>query len=275
MNRREEKEVVTEKRMAPPPPPPHPHSIISVPASIIIGSCIIALSILLSGGVLEVKGLTAKKVADAPAAVTPSSAPIAPAAPEQTGPVKVSIDDDAVLGDKNAPITMVEFSDYECPFCKRYFDQTYPQLKTNYIDTGKLKVVFRDLPLSFHDPMATKEAIAANCAREQGGDEAYYKMHDEMFKQTTSNGTGLSVEKLYTMAGSLGLNSANFKTCLDSDKSKAEVAKDLADAGTAGADGTPTFFIGKSDASGTIEGTRLVGAQPYSAFQAVIDQQLK
>ena len=72
-----------------------------------------------------------------------------------------------------------------------------------------------------------------------------------------------------------GLNSANFKTCLDSDKSKAEVAKDLADAGTAGADGTPTFFIGKSDASGTIEGTRLVGAQPYSAFQAVIDQQLK
>lgn len=276
MNRREEKEVVVERRMTPPPPPPHAHSVISVPASIIIGSCIIALSILLSGGVLEVKGLTAKKTTDTPTVAAASSAPAAPAAPEQkTGPVKVSVDDDAVLGDKNAPITMVEFSDYECPFCKRYFDQTYAQIKTNYVDTGKMKVVFRDLPLSFHDPMATKEAIAANCAREQGGDTAYYKIHDEMFKQTTSNGTGLSVDKLYAIASTLGLNADNFKTCLDTEKYKDEVAKDLADAGTAGADGTPTFFIGKSDPSGTIEATRLVGAQPYSAFQAVIDQQLK
>lgn len=273
MNRKEEK-VVEEKRVHMGPPPP-PQTVVSIPASIIIGSIIIALSILLSGGVLEIKGLTAKKAGVAVASTAPlaSSAPLAPA--PETGPVKVSVDDDAVLGDKNAPLTMVEFSDYECPFCKRYFDQTYPEIKKNYVDTGKLKIVFRDLPLSFHDPMATKEAIAANCAREQAGDEAYYKMHNAMFTQTTSNGNGLTVDKLYTIAGEVGLNATNFKTCLDSEKYKDEVAKDLADAGAAGADGTPTFFIGKSDPSGTIEGTRLVGAQPYNAFSTVIDGLLK
>ena len=273
MNRREEK-VISEKHVQPAPPPP-PQTMISVPASIIIGSCIIALSILLSGGVLEIKGLTSKKpgLAAASSAPVASSAPAAPA--PETGPVKVSVDDDAVLGDKNAPLTMVEFSDFECPFCKRYFDQTYPEIKKNYVDTGKLKIVFRDLPLSFHDPMATKEAIAANCAREQAGDEAYYKMHSAMFTQTTSNGNGLTVDKLYTIAGEVGLNTSNFKTCLDAEKYKDEVQKDLADAGVAGADGTPTFFIGKSDPSGTIEGTRLVGAQPYNAFSTVIDGLLK
>lgn len=274
MNRREEKQV-EEKHLHHTPPPP-PASFISVPASIIIGSCIIALSILLSGGVLEVKGLSAKKLGNtATASTTPSASSAPAAAAPETGPVKVSVGDDAVLGDKNAPLTMVEFSDYECPFCKRYFDQTYPEIKKNYVDTGKLKIVFRDLPLSFHDPMATKEAIAANCAKEQGGDEAYYKMHNAMFTQTTSNGTGLSVDKLYTIAGEVGLNASNFKTCLDSDKYKSEVSKDLADAGAAGADGTPTFFIGKSDPSGTIEGARLVGAQPYNAFSTIIDGLLK
>jgi protein-disulfide isomerase len=277
MNRREEKLVEERTTAHVSHPPHHPApSIISVPASIIIGSTIIALSILLSGGVLEVKGLTGKKMGTtATASTAPAASSVPAAAAPDTGPVKVSIDDDAVLGDKNAPLTMVEFSDYECPFCKRYFDQTYPELKKNYIDTGKLKVVFRDLPLTFHDPMATKEAVAANCAKEQGGDAAYYKMHDAMFTQTTSNGTGLSVDKLYTIAGEIGMNAANFKTCLDSDKYKDEVKKDLADAGTAGADGTPTFFVGKSDPSGTIEGTRLVGAQPYTAFSTIIDGLLK
>ena len=114
--------------------------------------------------------------------------------PEATGSTEimnVSLDDDPVLGDKSAPVTMVEFSDYECPFCKRYFDSTYPELKRDYIDTGKVKVVFRDLPLSFHDPVATIEAVAANCAREQGGDESYFKMHNAIFSATKSNGEGV------------------------------------------------------------------------------------
>ena len=251
----------------------------SVPGSIIVGSVIISLSILLSSGVIKIKGVTPQglaagnnQLAQAPVQPTQQAPQAAPA--EDTGPVKVALDDDPILGDKDAPITLVEFSDYECPFCKRHFDQTYSELKKDYIDTGKVKLVFRDLPLSFHDPMATTEAIAANCAREQGGDTAYFKFHDEMFKRTTSNGNGLNKEKIYQIAVDNGLNETNFKACLDGEKYKDEVAKDLADASNYGASGTPTFFIGKS--TGTeIEGTKLVGAQPYSAFKTIIDQQLK
>lgn len=192
---------------------------------------------------------------------------------EPAGPVKVSVDDDAVLGDKNAPVTLIEFVDYECPFCKSFFDQTFPQIKKNYIDTGKVKFVMRDLPLSFHQN-AHKESQAAECAREQGGDSAYFKYHDEIFKRTISNGTGLALTQLSVIANDLGLNGNNLQSCLDSEKYKAEVDKDLADASKAGANGTPTFFVGKSDSSGAIDGQIVVGAQPYSAFQVVIDQML-
>lgn len=244
----------------------------TVPGSIIIGALIISIAILMSGGVIKIKGGLAAQAPtqpEQPAQPAPEAAP-----PENTGPVKVSLDDDPVLGNKNAPVTLVDFSDYECPFCKRHFDQTYPQLKTDYIDTGKVKMVYRDLPLSFHDPMATKEAIAANCAREQGDDTAYFKYHHEIFKRTKSNGNGLAVDDLYAIASDLALNPGNFKTCLDSEKYKDEVSKDLADASKYGATGTPTFFIGKSTGS-EIEGTMLVGAQPYSAFKTIIDQLLK
>lgn len=193
---------------------------------------------------------------------------------EDMTPKKVSIDDDAVLGEANAKVTMIDFTDYECPFCKKYVDETFAQIKKDYIDSGKIKYVVRDLPLSFHQN-AHKEAQAAECAREQGGDETYFKYHDEIFKRTTSNGTGLALDQLSVIANYLGLDDDALQSCLDSEKYKAEVDKDLADASTVGASGTPTFFIGKSNNSGTITGTKLVGAQPFSAFKAIIDQQLK
>lgn len=202
--------------------------------------------------------------------------PQAPQAlPEDTGPVKVSIDDDPILGDKNAPLTMIDFSDYECPFCKRYFDETFAQIKKDYIDTGKIKYVYRDLPLPFHDPLATLEAVAANCAREQGDDTTYFAYHDEIFARTKSNGNGLAKEDLSTIATDLGLNLNTFQSCVDTESNKDEVQKDVADATKVGASGTPTFFIGKSTSDGVIEGTKIVGAQPFSAFKTIIDQQLK
>lgn len=195
-------------------------------------------------------------------------------APQVTKGV-ASIDDDPVLGDKNAPVTVIEFSDYECPFCKRHFDSTYPELVKKYIDTGKVKLVFRDFPLSFHEPMASKEAIAASCARDQGGDKKYFEFHNEIFKRTTSNGTGLDDAKIKTIASDLKLNMETFTTCL-SDTAKAdEVKKDIADGTAAGASGTPTFLIGKSTSNGKIDGDLVVGAQPFAAFQAVIDPLLK
>ncbi len=248
---------------------------LTTPIATIIGAVIISLSILINGGVIQIKGLASAKSGTSPTAALPDNPTTAPAAPETpSGPVKVSVDDDPVLGDKNAPVTLVEFSDYECPFCKRHFDQTYVDLKKDYIDTGKVKLVFRDLPLSFHEPMATKEAVAANCAREQGDDSTYYKFHDEMFKKTTSNGTGLDDAKVNAIAEGLGLNISNFKSCYESQKYKDEVAKDMADAGKIGASGTPSFVVGNSTDNGEIEGQLIVGAQPYAAFKTIIDEKL-
>lgn len=200
-----------------------------------------------------------------------------PTAPQPQQPTKgvASVDDDPVLGDKNAPVTIVEFSDYECPFCKRHFDETLPQLIENYVDTGKVKIVFRDFPLSFHDPLATKEAVAANCAREQGGDSKYFEYHNEVFTRTKSNGNGLAEADLTTIATDLGLNLSSFNTCITDPAQTDEVKKDIADGSAAGASGTPTFVIGKSTANGEIDGDLVVGAQPYAAFQAIIDPLLE
>lgn len=203
-----------------------------------------------------------------------NNAPIPQTPTDNGSPVKVSVDDDPVLGDKNAKVTLIDFSDYECPFCKRYFTDTYPQLKKDYIDTGKIKIVFRDLPLNFH-ANAAREAEAAECARKQGGDTVYFQYHDQIFTKTTSNGTGLALDQLPIIARDLKLNVNQFQQCLDSGEFKSEVEKDLADAAMVGATGTPTFFIGKSTTNGEIDAIKLVGAQPYSAFKTIIDEKLK
>lgn len=245
---------------------------ISTSSAILIGAILISISILMSSGVIKINNLGSA----APSAGQPTTASPAPQAPQApSGPVKVSVSDNPVLGNKDAKVTLIEFSDYECPFCKRHFTDVYPQIKKDYIDTGKIKLVYRNYPLPFHDPMATYEAKAALCAREQGGDATYFKIHDEMFKQTTSNGTGLSKDKVAQIATSLGLNASAISSCADGTKYDAKVKADIADGSAAGVNGTPSFFVGKSDPSGTITGTIIVGAQPYTAFQAALDPLLK
>jgi len=220
----------------------------------------------------ENKLLKASNLGTAP---TAQQAGAQPQAPQQPTKGVASVDDDPVLGDKNAPVTIIEFSDYECPFCKRHFDDTYPQLIKKYIETGKAKLVFRDFPLSFHDPMATKEAVAANCAKEQGGDKKYFEFHDEIFKRTVSNGNGLDDAKIAAIATDLRLNISSFNTCLSNKAMEDEVKKDIADGTAAGVSGTPTFLIGKTTKDGKVEGDLVVGAQPFAAFQAVIDPLLQ
>lgn len=246
------------------------NSFLTTPVAILIGCFVISLSILVSGGIIKIGPRTISTGVK----TSPTPAPVAEQSPQPTVS-QVSVDDDPVLGSKDAQVTLIEFSDYECPFCKRHFDQVYPQLKKDYIDTGKVKMVFRDYPLPFHDPMASFEANAANCARQQGGDSTYFKFHDAIFTKTKSNGNGLTKDDVYQFASDLGLNQANLKTCADSLKYAEEVKKDIADGSSVGVSGTPTFFIGKSDSSGTISGQILVGAQEYSAFQAVIDPLLQ
>jgi len=171
--------------------------------------------------------------------------------------VQVSVDDDAVLGNKDAPVTMVEFSDYECPFCGRHFTETYPQIKKDYIDTGKAKLVFRDFPLSFHQN-AQKAAEAAECAGEQG---KYYEMHDKLY----SNQQALDIASLKIYAQQIGLNTAKFNDCLDSGKMAAEIKKDQTDGQSYGVQGTPAFFI---------NGKLVSGAQPFSVFKQAIDAEI-
>lgn len=247
--------------------------------AILIGSIIISLAILSNGGIIQIKGLNTSKAAAGTQAAQAQSQPsqqaaqaAAPQAP--SGPVKVSVADEPVLGQKSAPVTLVEFVDYECPFCKRFIDQTFSDIKKNYIDTGKVKVIMRNFPLSFHQN-AHKESQAALCARDQGGDSIYYKFHDEIFKRTTSNGTGLALDQLPKIANDLGIDGSKLQGCLDSDKYKAKVDQDISEGTKAGVSGTPAFFVGKSTSGNEIDGQIVVGAQPYSAFQTIIDQLLK
>ncbi len=180
--------------------------------------------------------------------------------PPTTGKVEVKIGDSPVLGKENAPVTIVEFSDYQCPYCGRHFTDTYGQIKKNYIDTGKVKLVFKDFPLSFH-PEAQKAAEAARCVREQKNVDGYWKMHDKLF----SNQQSLSVENEKKWARELGVDGAKFDSCLDSGKFAQAVRDDLSYGSTIGVSGTPGFFI---------NGVSLVGAQPFGAFQQAIEAEL-
>jgi protein-disulfide isomerase len=188
---------------------------------------------------------------------------------------KTSIDDDAILGNRDtAKVAIVEFSDYECPYCKSFRDQALVQIKSNHIDTGEVIFVYRDLPLTFHNPAATLEAEAVECARSLGNDDTYYKYHDLVFENTKGNGSGITQVRLAELAQSLGLSSSKFNQCLDNGDFKEEVAKDLEDAGNVGISGTPGFIVGKLAEDGSVEGDFINGAQPYSVFKTAIAKYL-
>lgn len=174
--------------------------------------------------------------------------------------------DDHIRGNKNAKIALVEYSDMECPFCKR-FHPTMQQVITDYGD--KVKWVYRHFPLSIH-ANAQKEAEASECAAKLGGNDAFWKYTDKIFEKTTSNGTGFALDQLVPLAKEIGLNESKFKTCLDAGEF-AQKVKDQITAGTAeGVTGTPGTII--IDAKGN---TQLVpGALPYEQIKPMIEKAL-
>jgi protein-disulfide isomerase len=182
------------------------------------------------------------------------------------GIVNVSADDDAVLGNPNAPVTIIEFSDFQCPFCRKFYKETLPQIKKEYLLTGKAKLVYRDFPLVQIHPGATPAAEGAECAKEQG---KFWEMHDAIFDEQEKQGSGtvqFTANDVKQWAAKIGLNTSKFNQCLDSGKYKQEVEKDIADGSAAGVTGTPAVFV---------NGRLIVGAQPFAAFKAVIDEELK
>ncbi|MEK6933811.1 MAG: thioredoxin domain-containing protein [Nanoarchaeota archaeon] len=182
------------------------------------------------------------------------------------------IDDDAIFGDKNSPITIIKFGDYQDPFSRKFWTETLHQIKKNYIDTGKAKLVFRDFPLTSIHSSAQIASEAAECVREKGGDAAYYKYHDKLFEEQNKLDSGsksgpvtktvqFTATDLKNWAEDLGYYIEN---CLNNGTFTKEVIQDLIDGDAMGIFGTPTFFINEQ----IIE-----GAYPYATFEKVIEEE--
>jgi protein-disulfide isomerase len=199
--------------------------------------------------------------------ISPRPQPPIPPTPSLTE-AQASIDDDPLLGKSDAPITLIEFSDYQCPFCARFYRDTFPQIKKDYIDKGKVRYIFRDFPLLSIHPKAQMAAEAAQCAGEQ---DKYWKMHDILFENQGS----METENLKGYAERLGLNMDDFNKCLEQSRYTNEVKNDIQAGEGAGVQGVPAFIIGRTTDDGNIKGKFIRGAHPYLTFETAIEEILK
>ncbi len=187
-------------------------------------------------------------------------------APSNPTPQTMKVDNGhlPILGNANAKVTMVEFSDFQCPYCKQFFTNTESQIINQYVNTGKVKLVYRQFPLPFH-PNAHVAAEASECANEQN---KFWEYHNLLFQKQNDWVNIQQPDVLSTFtdyAGQLGLNTDQFSSCVTSGKYKKKVDDDMNAGNTAGVTGTPTFAI---------DGNVLVGAEPLATFQAAIDKEL-
>ena len=189
--------------------------------------------------------------------------PTAPPVPES-----VNLDESRALGSADAAVAVVEFSDYQCPYCSRFFQQTFPQIEKSYIDTGKVRFFFRDFPLIQIHPQAKAAAIAANCAARQG---AYWEMHHKLF----ANQKQLGLQLYETSAKELGLDQAVFQSCLVDPAEAKRVDEDAAYGQSLAVQGTPHYFVGRVQDGRLVDVQRVDGAQPFGAFSKVIDSLLQ
>ena len=183
-------------------------------------------------------------------------------------PTTVSVKGDPFLGDRGARVAMIEYGDYECPFCGKYIREVYPQIVANYIKTGKVKYYYRDLPLSMH-PHAIPAALAARCAGEQG---KYWQMHDSLFADQRA----LTEQDLESRGKALGLDVAKLGQCIVGKKYADGIRKDMSEADEMGVDGTPTFLLGTIGPGGDVVKIekRVEGVAPYETMQSRLDELL-
>jgi protein-disulfide isomerase len=185
-------------------------------------------------------------------------------------PVEVDVATAPSQGDLGAPVVLIEFTDYQCPFCRRHNSTVMAQIEQSYVATGKLRYVVREFPIGSLHPQAPKAAEAALCAGEQG---RYWEMHALLFK----NAHLLDPASLLVHAQSLGLDRSKFEGCMVANRFAEQIRTDF-EAGTkVGVRGTPSFFIGLADPKdpNKVRATQLIsGAQPYEAFQRAIDELL-
>ncbi len=212
---------------------------------------VLALSVLMKGGTLNGWGDGALAAQNPPAA-----APLAPDAPlPPAGPVPPVDGDDHVRGNPNAKVTMIEYSDFECPFCLRHVD-TMEQVLAQY--PNDVNLVYRHFPLTSIHPEAQKAAEASECAGAQG---KFWEMHDKIFEANAAG--AMSVQKWKDAAKELGLNTTTFNKCLDNGEMAARVAQDTQEGSSAGVGGTPGTFV---------NGQLVEGAVPFASFQQILQQ---
>ncbi len=246
-----------------------------VAGSILLGALLVSASLFYNTNILanKIEALQSLSFAQAPttAGAQGSAGQTAPAPSAPSGPVNVAVRSSApVEGNSNAKVTIVEFGDFQCPFCQSFVKNTLPQIKSQYIDTGKVKLIFRHFPLPFH-VNAQISAVAAECANQQG---QFWPYHDLLYKDGQGDGTGLDKVSLEKYADSLGLNSGTlgvfgknkFNQCLENNSTLAIVKADTTEGTKDGVSGTPSFFI---------NGQPIVGALPFASFQQAIDAALK
>jgi protein-disulfide isomerase len=192
--------------------------------------------------------------------------PVTGAAPRD---IVLDITGAPVKGEQNAKIVLVEFSDFQCPFCSRFVKDTMTQVQTDYVNTGKVKYVFADFPLESIHQFAFKAAEAASCAGQQG---KFWEMHDRLF----ANQTALKPEDLPQHAEAIGLDKAKFQQCLDSQQRAPSIRKTMAQGGDAGVTATPTLMVGVIQPnSSKVKILRVLkGAQPFAAVKDAIDTAL-
>jgi protein-disulfide isomerase len=181
----------------------------------------------------------------------------------------ISVGDAAVYGKSDAKVTIIEFSDYQCPFCARYSNEIFPQIDRDFFQTGRVKYVFRDFPIESIHPQALKAHEAVHCAGEQGKGR---EMHSKVF----ANQRAMSLVDLSAHARAAGLDMAGFQKCLESGLQASKIRKGMREGQEVGVTGTPTFFLGLtgSDSLKVKAVRRIVGAQPYSVFKAAIEELL-
>lgn len=211
-------------------------------------------------GSLTQKVNNLEKQQAAPAATAPQGA----AAGQPVPGTKVNVDNGhfPILGDKNAKVTVIEFADFQCPFCKQWFNAVEPNLMKDYVNTGKVKFAFRQY--AFLGQESTWAAEAAECANDQG---KFWDFHNYLYQNQGSENSGtFAKDKLEAIAATLGLDTNKFDNCLDTDQHAKDVADELAAGQKSGVTGTPATFV---------NGMMVAGAQPYTTFQSLIDQEIK
>jgi protein-disulfide isomerase len=197
-----------------------------------------------------------------------NAAPQAPPAPNVAN-VDFQLGGNPALGDQAAQLILIEFTDYQCPFCSRHVRDTYPKIKQEYVETGRMKFVTLDYPLESIHPSAFKAAEATHCAADQG---KFWEMHDRLFENQNS------LEPFQPHANALGLDVGAFDACMSSNKYAEAVRRDMAEAQKAGVAGTPSFLLARTDPDNadTVKGIALLrGALPFEDFKAAIEQGLK